>query len=160
MRYPQASSLAPGRFPHSNSSTAHRRIRSTSPAASPPTSLSRWWSARRGNWGRGRENQGVLSVLEARNSNNPTLRPTGRSVGWNARRKSACQRHATTRLANSSVFSTRHRCAAAAITPHCAPLRYAYVGLLRYRASGTRSPFSNFFSIKKRTRNMAAVFKQ
>ncbi len=55
--------------------------------------------------------------------------------GEDARRKSACQRHATTRLANSSVFSTRHRCASAAVTPHCAPLRYADVGLLGYRAS-------------------------
>ena len=96
----------------------------------------------------------------ARNSNNPTLRPTGRTVGWNARRKSACQRHATTRLANSSVFSTRHRRAAAAVTPHCAPLRYADVGLLGYRASGTRSPFPTFFSLNKRTRHIAAVFKQ
>ena len=74
-------------------------------------------------------------MLEARNSNNPILRPIGRSMGWNARLKSACQRHATTRLANSSVFSTRHRRTAFVTTPHCAPLRYADVGLLRYRAS-------------------------
>ncbi len=102
---------------------------------------------------------GRLGVQEARKLSNPILRPIGRSVGWNARRKSACQRHATTRLANSSVSSTRHR-RAAAVTPHCAPLRYADVGLLGYRASGTRSPYSNFFSIKKRTRNIATVFKQ
>ena len=78
-------------------------------------------------------------MLKARNPNNPILRPIGRSVGWNAQRKSACQRHATTRLINSSVFSTRHRCATSAVTPHCAPLRYAYVGLLRYRAYGTQT---------------------
>ena len=80
-------------------------------------------------------------MLKACNSNNPILRPTGRSVGWDARQKSACQRHATTRLANSSVFSTRHRCAASAITPHRAPLRFACVGLLKYRASHSKSIF-------------------
>ena len=35
--------------------------------------------------------------------------------------------------------------------PHCAPLRYADVGLLGYRASGMRSPFSTFLSINKCT---------
>ena len=52
----------------------------------------------------------LQGVLEARNSNNPILRPTGRSVGRNARRKTACQRHATIhQVVNSCVFSTRHR---------------------------------------------------
>ena len=89
-------------------------------------------------------NRALLGVLEARNSNNPILRPIGRSMGWNARRRSACQRHATTRLANSSVFSTRHRCAAAAVTPHCAPLRYADVGLLRISCLRHAKPMFHF----------------
>ena len=75
------------------------------------------------------------AVLKAQNINNPILRLTGRSVGLadealrcvqNARYYVmivACLRHAGFRVHTS--------------TPHCASLREAYAGLLKYRASGT-----------------------
>jgi len=74
-------------------------------------------------------------VLKAQNINNPILRPTGRSVGLadealrcvqNAHYYVmivACLRHAGFRVHTS--------------TPHCASLREAYAGLLKYRAFGT-----------------------
>ena len=60
--------------------------------------------------------------------------------GESARLGAACQRHATFQHKSSSVFSTRHLYSVSATTPHCAPLRYADVGLLGYRASGTHNP--------------------
>lgn len=57
-----------------------------------------------------------------------------------------CFIHTTTRLADSSVFSTHHRCAVSAFTPHCAPLRFAYVGLLKYSVFDTTGTTSFIFS--------------
>ena len=73
------------------------------------------------------------SVLETRHLNNPTLAVWGNGRDATA----ACRKHATTQLI--IVAYLRYACLAGSrYTPHCAPLRYADVGLLKYRASGTR----------------------
>ena len=69
--------------------------------------------------------------------------------GWRCVCMAACQRHATTRLAHCSVPSARHQSTAAATTPHCAPLRCAYVGLLGYRASGTKCSCYDSLKVEK-----------
>ena len=72
------------------------------------------------------------SVLKSRHLSNPTLAVWG--DGRDA--TTACGRHATTQ--SIIVAYLRYACLAGGRrTPHCAPLRYADVGLLKYRASGT-----------------------
>ena len=75
---------------------------------------------------------------EARYFNNPILNEVQCGV-VDALRVDACRRHATIPAGSSIVACLRHaallRCRH---TPHCASLRYAYVGLLGFRAFSTR----------------------
>ena len=75
---------------------------------------------------------------EARYFNNPTLNEVQCGVAG-AVRMAACRRHATVPEGLSIVACLRHACfVRCSHTPHCAPLRCAYVGLLGFRAFSTR----------------------
>ena len=75
---------------------------------------------------------------EARYFNNPTLNEVQCGVAG-AVRIHACRRHATIPAGSSIVACLRHAALPSCRhTPHCAPLRCAYVGLLGFRAFSTR----------------------